>query len=462
MTPSTDIIAGGGPIVRTSADATALGMGFQIETTADGARRFTFVGRRCLSLNGVSPEAAMADARLLYDMILPEHRDAFAAAEAEAAQRLEAFDIEVAMRRADGEVRWHRIASMPRPQPDGRVLWDGLQIDVTERREMALALSEQRRRLEMAVEATGLGFWEWDVDAGAVTWSDRNRELFGVGPDEPINVQRYLDLVHPEDVEAVRDAFIDARDRPRGGDYSMEHRVVTPSGETRWILTTGRVTTDAEGRARLVVGTSLDISARKASEERRNLLMGELAHRAKNGIAVVMAIVAQSARGQETVEGFKELLMARLQAMADAQDLVTASGGRPVPLGVVIGKAVAPFGRARFELDPQLDALNVRGDMAIGMGLLLYEMATNAAKYGALSSRAGKVAIRTDAAGEARAAFRWQEAGGPEVRESNKAGFGTRLLKQVLRTQGGDVQFDFHPQGFHARVEFPIAGKSPG
>src|SRR5213075_2200235 len=121
--------------------------------------------------------------------------------------------------------------------------------------------------------------------------------------------------------DAVREAFIQARDRPHGGDYSLEQRIVTPAGETRWILTTGRVTCDADGKARLVVGTSLDITARKAAEERRSLLMGELAHRAKNGIAVVMAIVSQTARGQETVDGFKDLLMARLQAMANSQDL---------------------------------------------------------------------------------------------------------------------------------------------
>jgi PAS domain S-box-containing protein len=335
------------------------------------------------------------------------------------------------------------------------VLWDGLQIDVTDRRQLAAELSEQRRRLEMAVEATGLGLWEWDVEAGTVAWSDRNRLLFGLGADDEITVQRYMELVHPDDAEAVRAAFTEARDQPAGGDYSLEHRIVTPAGETRWLMTNGRVATNAAGGTRLVVGTSLDITKRKAVEERRLLLMGELAHRAKNGISVMMAIVAQTARGQDTVEGFQEVLMARLQAMANAQDLVTASGGLPVPLSDVIGNAVAPFGPSRFELDPQLDGVNLRGDMAIGMGLLLYEMATNAAKYGALSSRAGRVAIKTEPAGEARAAFCWREAGGPEVRPAKTSGFGTRLLNQVLRTQGGDVKFDFHPQGFQARVEFP-------
>jgi|GEM_PF-1833497 len=455
MNPTAEIPGSEEPIVRGAADTASLGMAFILEVRPDGTRRFAFAGPRCLGLNGVTGQAVMADADLLFDMILPEHRDAFDASEAAARKALTAFDIEVAMRRPDGQVRWQRFAALPRPQPDGAVFWDGLQLDVTERRAMAEELSEQRRRLEMAVEATGLGFWEWDLANDKVSWSERNRQLFGLAPGEPVSVARYLELVHPDDMEAVRAAFASAAEQPAGGDYSQEHRIVTPAGETRWLLTHGRVTTDATGKTRLVVGTTLDITARKASEERRNLLMGELAHRAKNGIAVVMAIVAQTAKGQETVEGYSELLMARLQAMANAQDLVTASGGRPVPLSDVIGKAVAPFGASQFELDPDLDAVNLRGDMAIGMGLLLYEMATNAAKYGALSSRAGRVVIKTEPAGEARAAFRWQEAGGPEVKLSNRPGFGTRLLNQVLRGQGGEVKFDFHPQGFNARVEFP-------
>jgi len=446
---------GGDPIVRPAADAASLGMAFIIEVQPDGARRFVFAGPRCLGVNGVEGVAAMADPLLLYNMILPEHRAAFDDAEAQARADRRSFDVEVAMRRADGEVRWHRFAAIPREQPDGTFLWDGLQVDVTDRREMAAALLEQRRRLEVAVEATGLGFWEWDIEAGKVTWSERNKALFGLPADAEVTVQRYLELVHPDDVEKVREAFVTARDRPEGGDYSIEHRVVTPKGETRWIHSNARVATDEAGEARLVVGTSLDITERKAAEERRSLLMGELAHRAKNGIAVVMAIVAQTARGQETVEGFEALLTARLQAMANSQDLVTASGGRPVSLMDVISISVAPFGQTRFDLDPALGGITVRGDIAAGMGLLLHEMATNAVKYGALSNRAGRVAISVDAASEGRAAFAWRETAGPPVALSNSQGFGTRLLNQVLRNQGGDVTFAFEPEGFRARVEFP-------
>lgn len=213
---------------------------------------------------------------------------------------------------------------------------------------------------------------------------------------------------------------------------------------------------DAAG-PRLLVGTSLDISERRATDERRALLLGELAHRAKNGIAIVMSMVSQSARGAETVGEFEERLMARMQAMATSQDLVTASGGRPVDLREVVDTALAPFDRQRFDVDDSLSGVSITGEIAVGLGLMLHEMATNAVKYGALSSDRGRVSLARQATPAHRVGFEWREDGGPEVKLTNRSGFGTRLLQQALRTQNGTVTFDFEPQGFRARVECPVA-----
>jgi PAS domain S-box-containing protein len=443
-----------GPAVRREPDAGALGMAFRVVAGPDGARRFTFVGQRCLALNGISAEEAMENPQRLYDLILPEHREAFRAAEEEAIRAEKPFDIEVAMRRADGEMRWHRIASMPQRLPDGSTVWDGLQIDVTDRRRIAAELEEQRRRLEIAAEATGLGFWEWDTSGDAVVWSERNRELFGLAPDAPVDIGRYMELVHPDDLPKVREAYLTAVSNG-GGDFSLEHRLAPPL-DKRWLVVHGRVIAEP-GKPKLVVGTSLDITARKAAEERRALLMGELAHRAKNGIAVVMAIVQQTARSAGSVEAFEDTLMARLQSMATAQDLVTGSGGRPVPLGEVVRKTLSPFGLARFDLDERLDGVTIVGEIAVGLGLLLHEMATNAVKYGALSGGGGRVGIAYAEPDAGLVAMHWREAGGPEVKLTGRQGFGSRVFEAALRTQGGRVEFAFHPQGFEARVAFPPA-----
>jgi PAS domain S-box-containing protein len=446
----------GGPIIRSSADAASLGMAYQIEASKDGTRRFTFVGQRCQAVNGIPAETAMADPAILYNMVLPEHREAFAVAEAQAVALTQPFDVEVAMRRADGVVRWHRIAAIPRPQPDGRVLWDGLQIDVTDRRRLASELEEQRRRVEIAVEATDMGLWEVDLRSETLTWSDRNRRLFGLSPEAPVTPQIYMDLVCEEDRPIIREAFERARDLAGPGDFTAEYRIITPAGEARWVWSRGRVIRDDEG-PRLLVGTSLDMTERRAADERRNLLTRELAHRAKNFISVVMSIVSQTARGQESVQEFRDLLMARLQSMAASQDLVTATGGHAIDVSGVITKSLAPFDIQRFQIDGGLAEVAIDSTVAVGMGLLLHEMATNATKYGSLSNSKGRVVIGRAAAPNGRVAFEWHERDGPKVMPSDRRGFGTRLLEQVLRNQGGAVKFAFEPAGFRAHVECPAA-----
>ncbi|HET6970730.1 MAG TPA: PAS domain-containing protein, partial [Phenylobacterium sp.] len=126
------------------------------------------------------------------------------------------------------------------------------------------ASAERLRRLQMAVEASGLGLWEWDVRSGALTWNARNRELFGVDPDRPLHIGEYISLVHPKDRERVRAAYREVRDQPEGGDYVIEHRTsFEPEGKARWVQARGRVVRDADGIA-LVVGSTLDITDRKA------------------------------------------------------------------------------------------------------------------------------------------------------------------------------------------------------
>jgi PAS domain-containing protein len=148
------------PSFSRMAEALGLGMAFQIKASPDGrARTFAHVSDSCRSMTGVDPDAALADPALLYATILPEYLEALAVAEAEALAAMKTFDVEVRMRGPDGDVRWRRIVSTPRRLADGSTLWDGLLQDVTDQRRAEIELSEQRRRLEAAVEATGLGLW---------------------------------------------------------------------------------------------------------------------------------------------------------------------------------------------------------------------------------------------------------------------------------------------------------------
>jgi PAS domain S-box-containing protein len=316
------------------------------------------------------------------------------------------------------------------------------------------ALRERVRRLETAIDVAGMGLWEWDVRAGRIVWNQRNRELFGVTDDAPLTVERYLELVHPDDREVVRQAYRSAAKRPGGGDYVIEHRTAfEPGGKARWLQSRGRISKDADG-VRRAVGSTLEITDRKIAEERRSLVVRELAHRAKNGILVMMTIVAQTARGVTSVADFEQVLSARLRSMADSQDLVTERAGRSLPLAELMSRALTPFDPARFDVDPGLNDLRIPSELVVALALLLHELSTNAVKYGSLSVPSGRVKLDL-ATDEDRAVVQWVEAGGPPVKPINRKGFGTRLLEISLRNNGGRVEGSFDPAGFRARIHLP-------
>lgn len=315
-------------------------------------------------------------------------------------------------------------------------------------------MQDRLRRLEAAVDATGLGLWEWDVATGALTWNARNRELFGLGDDRPLTIQDFSEFVHPDDREVVRAAY-QAATEDADGALSMEFRTAyAPGGHTRWLQTYGRLLRDA-GEAGLVVGANLDITARKVAEERRSLILRELAHRAKNGIVVMMTIVAQTARNALTVKDFEAVLQGRLKSMADSQDLVTQVAGQPLPLNDLLDKALQPFDPGRFDRDSRLGQVTMPMDVVVALALLIHELATNAMKYGALSNASGRVRLDLVSLTEEMAEIAWVETGGPAVSPRARRGFGSRLLDISLKTAGGEAHGHFDPDGFKATFRFP-------
>ncbi|MBL8771084.1 MAG: histidine kinase, partial [Phenylobacterium sp.] len=225
-------------------------------------------------------------------------------------------------------------------------------------------------------------------------------------------------------------------------------------GRTRWVLTRGRVLRDGTG-ARLVVGSTLDITDRKAAEERRDLVLREIAHRAKNGILVMMALVSQTARSAVGVKDFEAVLTARLGAMAASQDLVTDAAGGPALVFDVVQRALTPFDTGRFDVSAELSGVGAPSEVVVALALLLHELSTNAVKYGALSNPVGRVRLDLASCEGDKAVLAWTEVGGPPVRLGSRRGFGSRLLDVALRGNGGLVESEFDPAGFRARIHFP-------
>jgi PAS domain S-box-containing protein len=449
-------VAENGPGFAEVAEALSIGLPYRLWVSADGAeRRFLHFGAASESLLGLPAAALVADPRRFTAIVLPEERERLTAeGRAILASRRPAM-FETRIRGADGEVRWIRIRSAPRPTSDGGCEWNGLITDVTDAKRLAEQLAEEERRVKLTTELTGMGFFEWDRDdPHHVRLSDIEYDICGLPRGSDVTLRDFRELIHPDDRERAAEARRWASGVADASQSAIEYRIVRPDGALRWVLAHMRVRRDAEGMKSLH-GSMLDITERRNAEEQRRLQLREMSHRGKNAIAVMMAMVQQSARTAGSAEELAERLLARLQAMAASQDLATASEGRPLPLPDLLRRALAAFDLARFELDASLDGETVSSEPVIGLALLLHELATNSVKYGALSVEAGRVRLSRLAAPPGRLAVEWREVGGPKVRPPKREGFGTRLLAAALRGVGGRVEPVFAPDGFVARLEMP-------
>ena len=199
-----------------------------------------------------------------------------------------------------------------------------------------------------------------------------------------------------------------------------------------------------------------DVSERKAAEEAREALVAELDHRVKNVLASVQSLAAQSARKTTSMDAFLKTLNGRLQAMAAAHTLLTRTRWRGAEIGDVIGAELGPLahGRARWSGPPVV--LTARATNALA--LALHELATNAIKFGALSTEAGRVEVRWFARVGGGFELTWAERRGPPVDPPARQGFGTMLLERVTgRELGGSAEVEFRHDGVRATLRSDAA-----
>jgi two-component sensor histidine kinase len=189
------------------------------------------------------------------------------------------------------------------------------------------------------------------------------------------------------------------------------------------------------------------------AQGRLQTLVGELAHRSRNALFVIMSIVSQSARATQSAAEAEQLINARLQALVRAQDALHQADGVSVGLRPLLERALEPFDLKRIEIGTAPE-IQVEGDVAVGLGLLFHELATNALKYGALSQPKGRILIAWTVDADF-ARFEWREVGGPPLAEPSKRGFGARLLEAALVPQGGKAERRFEPDGVVCELRIP-------
>jgi PAS domain S-box-containing protein len=310
-----------------------------------------------------------------------------------------------------------------------------------------LLQSEQGRSLALA--AGDMGSWAYDVSCDTWTWDEGHRRIFGVDDDFVPTSNSIRDAIHPDDVAAL-----DAAGKSLSADspsYRIETRVVRPNGDVRWCAASAVASFDAQARMMRVSGVTTDITERKDAEMRQALLAREVDHRARNALAIVQAII-RLARA-DTLENYVQTIEGRIRALAQTHELLSQARWQGADVHRLVMEEVAPYRTAGRRIAVDGPSAIVSPETAQSIALTLHELATNAAKYGALSAKDGELSVRWRLC-EGRLTLDWTEKGGPGVTAPSSTGFGMKIINANLTSSGkGEARFDWRPEGLHCRID---------
>jgi two-component system CheB/CheR fusion protein len=353
--------------------------------------------------------------------------------------------------------RWYDMRMRPYRTVDDKI--DGVVltfIDISERHQMERQLRESERRLgqeQHLVELSRDPIFVWDFDGGIVDWNRGSEELYGYGREEAVGKRSNLLLgttVPGSSFDEVKAKLL------QDGNWAGELRQRSKSGQE--LIVECRLHLDSFDGRRLVLESTRDVTARRASEQRQRLLMSELTHRVRNILAVVQAIARYTMRSEIPREQLINRFEGRLSALAGTHTLLVQSEWRGADLRDLARQQLDAHAadkpeRVHIEGDPIL----LPPDLATPFGLVLHELATNAAKHGALSNSVGNVTAHWTTAGrnnQRSLKFIWREAGGPAVREPGTRGFGSTLIDTAI--PGAQVKREFPAEGFACTIEVPL------
>jgi two-component sensor histidine kinase len=364
-----------------------------------------------------------------------------------------------------GQTRWISAQGQIERDAEGRAMTlRGVHADVTTLRATEVALEESNAKLRLAQEAVDIGNWEWSPGPRKLFLSRKSIELLGWDPEgQAPGWTAMLRRIHPADrrsvSEAVGTAFTSRILR-------LEFRILRPRAEggsdTVWLMARARALRLGSGAGQHLVGIAYDISDRKLAEERASILAREVEHRSKNLITLVLGIVRMTEA--PTAEALREVLDGRLLALSKTINLLSRSRWTGVGLRALAQQELAPYFHDE-DVNRYLSGPDIQlgPDVAQPVSMALHELATNAAKYGALSVDSGTVSLSWSQLGGTLRLV-WQERGGPPLAgPPEREGFGSALIDSAItgQLQGSLVRL-WDADGLRCEISIPAQHPSPG
>ena len=329
--------------------------------------------------------------------------------------------------------------------------------DITERKRAEETLAEREQQFRTLANSIPQLAWMADPDGCVFWYNERWYDYTGTTPEqmEGWGWQKQHDPdVLPEVMERFNASLAS------GEPFDMTFPLKGADGVFRPFLTRMVPIRDGKGRIGRWFGTNTDITAQKEHEAHLNFVMRELSHRSKNLLAVVQAMARQTMQHSGDFDDFEGRFMGRLHGLARSHDVLVRQDWAGAAIRDLVAAQMAPFVREDgVNLDLAGPELILKPDAVQNLGFALFELATNAVKYGALASPKGKVTIRwelLEADGERRVRFTWSERGGPQVKAPERKGFGTVVIERFMAAAfGGKVESAFAAEGFTWTLEIP-------
>jgi PAS domain S-box-containing protein len=347
-------------------------------------------------------------------------------------------------------VRLH-LGLLEAREADARQLAEALEDRVTQR---TRELIDANQRFDAALRSSGVTVMTQDRDL-VFTWVSRG--IFGRSPREIIgrSQQEVIPEAPPETATNLKRTVIETGE-PARGDVRVTH-----DGNETWYDLTVQPLLDEHGSTTGIIAGAVDITRYKEQEARIRLLMRELTHRSKNLLTVIQAIMRQTASGSLSIADFESRFAARLQSLAGSHDLLVQEDWQGASMRELVRSQLGHYSdRDEPQIELSGEPMQIPPDAAQHIGMALHELATNAAKYGALSTATGKVRIswHTLAAtdGTPICHLTWEESGGPPVERPSRRGFGRVVIERtVARALHGEVRIDYAASGLRWTLEFP-------